>query len=118
MAAFSAIAAGIGAAVAAAGTTYSIVESENAKGRAREEAAKQEEIFNKSMEEEKAAQAAQEKKQQELLDSEKAKTSFAAQKQAQKIKAAYGRSDTLLTGPLGLSSSAGQPAAGKTLLGG
>lgn len=117
MAAFSSIAAGIGAAIAAAGTTYSIVESENSKGRAREESEKAIAAQNAAAKKLEDDEAARRKEEELALSAEGDKSAQQAARKRQKAlqAGAQGRRDTILTGPLGLPGQA--ETANKTLLG-
>jgi len=104
---------GISAAVAAGGTAYQIHASEEASNKADAQARKQEAHQSKALEEQ--------KKQQETLEAKMAEEENVANRNTARHRqralaaGAQGRSDTILTSPLGATGPIA--TAGKTLLG-
>ena|SRR3982751_1687427 len=113
----TAIIAGIGTAIAAAGTGYQIASSEDAKDKAAAAQKKNEANANDLLAQEKAQSAAQDQAIQAEADLNNRNS--ARNRQKALATGAYGRSDTILTGLDGstLGAPAVAPTAQKTFLG-
>lgn len=96
-------------AIALAGLLYSVKNAEDQKKQASDAA--------NTMAEEQKKKEAEAKNKQAQIDADKLRDSQSARFQAaQAARGAFGRSDTILTGPLGLAGG-GDTTAKKTLLG-
>lgn len=108
---------GLAALSAATGTGYTIYAGEEAKQRAEDQARAAREANAEALKEAKAQreQAAKQYADQQAKLTDESSRDSAAYRQMVKSKGAYGRSDTVLTSPLGVMGSG---STNKTILGG